>query len=283
MTPTEQIVELLSKYPSEGKAVRIFQNKPDGGRRPITKPNKSLNKWLKHMNKILSKQFNGWPLFMHGGIKKRSYVSYAKPHVMQQCLITIDIRKCFDSISTNDIASSLEEHLKLPRDVCIDLASKLCYRCKLAQGFATSNYISNLYLLNPLTLLFNDLQKEGIVFTNYVDDLAISGDLERTDEIINLVAVSLSRAKLAINKAKIKVMPSTGQQIICGLIVNRRLSLTRALKLKLLSDVANNRISQSSAEGWISNLNSFDKKFRDKFYKFAIKKGLIKTKARKYK
>ena len=280
MDTTEKIAKLLKEYPAEGKAIRVFQKKSNGGKRPIAKPNKELNKWLKVMNSALVKHFNAWPDFMHGGIKKRSYVTYARPHVNQQCVITIDMRECFDSITTSEIADALEVQLHLPHDIAELLAKKLCFRGKLAQGFATSNYLSNLYLAPQLTKLNEELSHKKAVLSNYVDDIALSGPLSKKDEIINTIAVSLSQIRLAINKAKIEVMPSSRQQIICGLVVNKRISLTRALKLRLMSDVANLRMSESSAQGWVANLNGIDKSFRDKFYDYALKKGVLKTKSK---
>ena len=276
MTSSERIIDLLAKYPANAKAIRKFQAKSDGGRRPIAEPNNELNKWLKLMNKALRKHFNNWPSFMHGGIKKRSYVSYAKMHVNKPCVITIDIRQCFDSITVTEVSSALERHLKLPTKVCQELAGRLCFQGKVGQGFATSNYLSNLYLLDPLSSLYSSLRKQGLFFSNYVDDIAISGSINSKDAVINQVATVLSRAKLALNKSKITVMPSSNQQIVCGLVVNKRISLTKTLKLKIMSDVANDRISSSSLDGWLANLRVADPKFGEKLGKYARKKGLIK-------
>lgn len=278
MAKTENIIKLLENYPLDGNAIRIYQTKANGKKRPIAKPNDELNKWLKQMHKALRQRFNSWPTFMHGGIKRRSYVSYARPHTNQQCVITIDIKECFDSITVKEVAVAIEHHLKLSSDTSLQLAQRLCFHGKLAQGFATSNYLSNLYLLTPLTILNKELRSRNIVFTNYVDDLALSGVLARTDEIINLVAISLSRARLTVNKAKIEVMPSSRPQLICGLIVNKKLSLTRLFKLKLLGNLASGVTSSISAEGWISNLKTVDDKFRKQYYLFALKKGVIKIK-----
>ncbi len=277
MTSSERITKLLKAYPAGAKATRYYDTKPNGDRRPIAKPNKELNKWLKLMNKTLRKHYNNWPSYMHGGIKKRSYISYARVHVNRQCVITIDIRKCFDSITLDEVTDSINQHLKLAPDVCKELAERLCFRGKIAQGFATSNYLSNLYLLNPLKLVNKDLKKQGILFSNYVDDLALSGSIQSKDAVINQIAVILSQSKLSLNKAKILVMPGNKQQLICGLVVNKRLSLTKSLKLKLLSDIANARMSPSSLGGWLANISSIDPRFRQKLHNYAVKKGLIKN------
>src|SRR5688572_25992833 len=110
MTSSEKIASLLAHYPTDASAVRIVRR--EGGKdRLIALPNDSLNEWLKLMNKALDKHFSDWPHCMHGGIKKRSYVSFARPHVGKQCVISVDIHKCFDSITTQQISSCVHRIL----------------------------------------------------------------------------------------------------------------------------------------------------------------------------
>lgn len=276
MTNTDRITNLLNAYPVGAKACRVRQPKPSGGVRLIAKPDKELKKWLRAMNKELCKQFNNWPSFMHGGIKKRSYVSFARPHVGKKQVIMIDIKDCFDSINEQEVANIMQIHLKLNLEICNKLAHVLCYDGKIAQGFSTSNFICNLCLLQPLTDLNNRLRRQNIIFGNYVDDLAVSGVIKNPDDVINDIAITLSRARLRMNKAKVKVMSSSTRQVVCGLVVNRRLSLTKSLKLRLLSDIAHNRMSSASAGGWIANLANVDLAFRRKLYKYAVDKKLLK-------
>lgn len=277
MTAVTQIKQLLNEYPAEASAHRWHQPKGDGDTRPIAIPNKELKKWLRKMNKALSRQFSAWPEFMHGGIRRRSYVSYARPHVGKACVITIDIKKCFDSITEREIAEVMQHHLKIDNVTSIQLAKLLCFKGKLPQGFPTSNYLCNLYLLGPLAGLHTRLKSEGVYLNNYVDDLAASGSKLAPDVVVNIVAVELSRAKLKMNKAKVRVMPSSQRQVICGLLVNKRLSLTKALKRELLSDIANGRMDETRADGWVANLHSVDAIFKNKLHAFALKKGIIKA------
>lgn len=278
MTSLERIVTLLSQYPAGAKAQRGWQPKRSGGLRPIAKPNKELGKWLGDMNTALNAHFNQWPTFMHGGIKKRSYVSYARPHVGKQCVITIDVRRCFDSINQQQVAGSFEAHLGLDKSTAVELAQRLCFKGKVAQGYATSNFVCNLYLLKPLVQIHAELKKDGLDFSNYVDDMALSGSIADTAKAVNQVALKLSQASLAINKDrdKIRIMPSSKQQIICGLIVNKRLSVTKTKKLEILGAVARGSMNSASVGGWVANLNNVDPVFSRKLKKFAVKKGLLK-------
>lgn len=278
MTPTEQIEKLLASYPSDAKAWSSREPKPSGGFRKITKPNKSLGIWLKHANKELYSIHPNWPSFMHGGLKKHSYVTHARPHVNKPCVITIDVRKCFDSITTQQVVGCLETELGIGSKLATELAERLCFEGAVAQGFATSNFVSNLYLRKPLLAIARAFKPQNLILTNYVDDIAVSGNINDTGSVINKIALQLSKSGLAINKSrdKVKVMHSGQRQIICGLLVNRKLTVTQAKKLELFSMVARGQISESSLDGWLSNLQNVDPKFQRRLSAFASKKGFLK-------
>jgi hypothetical protein len=262
MSLTDRVNELLAAYPKDANIFRDTTLKSDGGKRELAKPNRSLGLWLKNMNGLLTKNYADWPDYIHGGRKGRSYVTYARPHVDQAMVITIDIRECFPSVSLEMIARALGAHMGLPELESARLAEKLSYRGRLAQGFSTSNFICNLVLLDVLHILNLVLADTGINLTNYVDDLALSGKIERPDEIINMVAKELSRAGLKVKKAKIKVMPASTQQIICGLLVN-----SKAKKQSLLRGVLSGALRDESAKGWIAHTKSIDKKFSEQLSK----------------
>lgn len=285
MTTEQRIYTLLETYPTDARAWSSREPKPSGGFRKITKPNKSLGKWLKHANKELYAIQPNWPSFMHGGLKKHSYVTNARPHINKPCVITIDVRKCFDSIPTQQVADCLATELGISSECASKLAERLCYKGFVAQGFATSNFVSNLYLRAPLLKIARLLKPQNLTLTNYVDDIAVSGDIKDAGAVINVIALQLSKSGLAINKSrdKVKVMRSSQRQIICGLQGNRKLTVTKTKKLELYSLVAGGKISEVSLQGWLSNLHNVDPKFQQHLNAFAIKKGLLKPNSRENK
>ncbi len=277
MTTNNPIFELLDHFPADASVKRWPKSKSAGSVRYIAEPNEALSLWLAKVNKVLSKQLNNWPDFMHGGIKGRSYVSYARQHVGKPCVITIDIKKCFDSIKEADVASAIERHLSLPPEVAQQLAHCLCNRGRIAQGFATSNFICNLYLLEPLAKLHHSLKKQGLWLGSYVDDIAISGPLKDPAEVVNQAAITLSKIRLQIgkDKSKIRIMPAYKRQVVCGLLVNKKLSLSKDLKKELFRKINSGEMSSETAKGWIANLKTVDAKFRQKLLEYSVKKGLV--------
>lgn len=279
MNKAEVLEELLKEYPAEAAVFRVSISKPDGTLRPIVKPNEPLNKWLKRVNRVLRQQRKDWPTFIHGGIRGRSYVSFARPHTNKNTVITIDIHNCFGSITQQEVQMALAKKLNIPEGLASRFAAKLCYSHRVPQGFATSSYLTNIYLNDTLLLINRQMKRKNINMTIYVDDIALSAQLIDSAATINLVSQELSRANLAISKAKVKVMHAHKPQIICGLIVNKGVSLTRQKRKELFSDIANGRMSEASLSGWLANLNMFDTDLMNKLEAFAMRKGIIKVSA----
>lgn len=279
MGKIETLEKLLAEYPADAGVFCTSEPKSDGTSRPIVKPNKSLNKWLKQVKRALYQQHKDWPTFIHGGVKKRSYVSFARPHTSKKTVIAIDIHNCFGSITQNEVQVALVKKLGLSDGLASRLANKLCYKHRVPQGFATSSFLTNLYLNDTLLTINRKLRRLQVDMTIYVDDVALSAQSVNSAEVINLVILELSRARLLVKKAKIKVMHSHKPQIICGLIVNKGVALTREKKQQLFSDVANKRMSEVSLQGWLANLNMIDRELMSKLETYAISKGLIKQSA----
>lgn len=269
----EKLRDLLDLYPDDASVFRTSQLKSNGSRRPIVKQSESLNKWLKQVSRMLRMARKDWPLFIHGGVRKRSYISFVRPHTNKKIVITLDIRDCFDSISRKQVQSALKSKLGLSDSLSRELSFKLCIDNKIPQGFSTSNFVTNLYLNDVFLGLNRKLSSMGLTMTVYVDDIAISGNALNSAEVINLVCVDLSRAGLAVKKAKIKVMYSHMRQTIVGLVVNRRVSLTKEKTKELFAQVAQGSMSQESLDGWLSNLRSIDAKTTKKLTDYALKKG----------
>lgn len=265
-------IDLIASYPRSANTWVHREPKPSGGFRRIISPNHELNDWLKAANGSLYKLAPAWPWLMHGGIKKRSYVSFARPHVGRQCVVTVDISKCFDSIRIAQVAEVIKG-LQISDAPATELAGLLCFRKAPAQGYATSNLICNLVLRDTLLCLEETFSVDGLVITNYVDDIAVSGNIRNPSEIINTIAVALSARGLAINKLKVRVMPASRRQVICGLMVNRRITLTRKKQLQLFSAVATKAISDASLNGWLANLHSINPIFEQKLRMYAGRKG----------
>ncbi len=263
MNKEARLDELIARYPQDARIYRDVTPKPSGDDRELAKPNQSLKLWLKEVNKQLALMYPDWPQYIHGR-KYRSYLSYAKPHTNKQLVITIDIKACFPTVTAEMISSALRKHLKLSESTAIALASRVSFHGSLAQGFPTSNIVCNLVLLDALDKINTYTIEQEIVFNNYVDDIAFSGSIKNPDALINKACVELSHIGMSIKKAKVKVMPSNIAQVICGLVVNKKLSISKEKKKQLISGILSGALNEQSIKGWISYAKSIDAKFSKK-------------------
>jgi hypothetical protein len=110
----------------------------------------------------------------------------------------------------------------------------------------------------------------------YVDDMVVSSDSMIVPLVINDIIKDLSRLGFSIKKPKVKVMYSNKPQIICGLLVNDRISISNGKKKELLSRVSKGQITAESLNGWLSLLKFVDRKFMNKLKMYATTKDLIK-------
>ena len=167
----------------------------------------------------------------HGFIKNRNCVTAAKQHIGMVHTISLDISSCFDSIQFDDLGLDEIEnpHLLQHADG------------SLAQGFATSPILANIYLLNPildLKQLLNALHP-GAVLTCYADDLQISLpnqlSYDELNYIITMATLIFAQHKLTINSSKTHIHHAKfGHRRILGIQVGEtELHPNRRLKKKI--------------------------------------------------
>ena len=145
---------------------------------------------------------------VHGFRKNRNIVTAAQQHIGFQTTIQLDISNCFDSIS-------------------VDVDTRLLHTDgSLAQGFATSPILANIYLCNPLSDTKQFLESLGIEFalTSYADDLAISinsADYRTINLIVDIITYNIfPKHNLAINPGKTRIRYAKhGNRKILGIMV----------------------------------------------------------------
>lgn len=111
----------------------------------------------------------------HGYIKNKSIKTNATQHLGQNQLYKIDLKDFFPNIKIPRIVNQFKR-LGYTKNISLALASLCCYKDYLSQGSPTSPTLSNLvaYKMDKrLTLL---AKKNNLIYTRYVDDIAISGE-----------------------------------------------------------------------------------------------------------
>jgi RNA-directed DNA polymerase len=153
----------------------------------------------------------------HGFIKRRSILSFAKPHLNKRALLHADIQNFFPSIRLNRIYGVFSE-VGFPPNVSYILSRLCCLQGVLPQGAVTSPYLSNI-VATSLDRRLSGLAKEhDLSYTRYADNLVLSGDRVPPYMLDTVQGILLDEGFL-LNADKSFLSTGRGRRVIAGISV----------------------------------------------------------------
>ncbi|MDH6428068.1 MULTISPECIES: retron St85 family RNA-directed DNA polymerase [Paenibacillus] len=170
-----------------------------------------------------------------GFVKGKSIVDNAKKHVRKECVINMDLKDFFPTI-TYDSVFRLLKYYGYTNEIAFIL-SKLCtFRDVLPQGAPTSPFISNI-VCYKLDIRFIKLcNKIGADYSRYADDLTISGPRYIVG-YLNLFSDIIVEEGFQINESKTRIQYPNNRQEVTGLIVNDKISVPKETKKYLRQQI----------------------------------------------
>lgn len=219
----------------------FYIRKKNGKRRRICAPDAELLRYQRSILSALTSYFIQQEARMfnddifHGFVKNRNCVTAALKHQGFAHTITLDISNCFDSIKFAAIPLHTTN-----QGLTVNSALVTHTDGSLAQGFATSPILANLYLLEPIQQVKEYLSTLFIDYslTVYADDIQISipeSTFDTMNAIIDTVTAIMRSYQLTINKTKTRIRHRKyGNRKILGIQVgDSTLSPNRKLKKKI--------------------------------------------------
>ena len=180
--------------------------------------------------------------FCKSYLPKKNFIVYLKFHVDEKEILTLDLEDFFPSLKYELVYNFFSE-LGYSKDVSMYLSCITTYVDKqklfekekryLPQGSPTSPYLSNLLLRKFDDELGKYCYEKKIKYTRYADDLAFSGEKIDKDDLIKFVKQKIDLYNLKLNKDKINYMKQNTQQIISGVIVNKKLQLPKSKRSEI--------------------------------------------------
>jgi len=259
--------ELSQMVNSTGSYYRsFFIPKRKGGKRHITAPYPSLlhcQRWIYKHILLAQKVHNS----AHGFIPERSIITNAINHLSKRCLLKIDLKDFFPSITINWVIN-LFRKLGYAKNVSFYLASLCCYEGVLSQGAATSPYLTNILLLNLDERLYKLSLSYNLNYTRYADDICFSGSYI-PHKYISIVTEIIEDYGLEVNTKKTTLHTKPGQRIVTGLSVSgNKLKLPRKTKREIRKE-----LFFINKYGYLSHVSK--KKIANPFYLDSLKGKLI--------
>jgi RNA-directed DNA polymerase len=163
-------------------------------------------------NRILSKI--ELPSNVHGGVKKRSNISNAKPHQGNKYQFTTDLQDFYPSISAKKVYETFLE-LKYSTHFSHLITKLTTWKHELPQGTPASTHIANLVFLKTDIALIELCNKLGNTYTRYIDDLTFSSQQDFRPHLSTILGIIKSGGFIiSYRKTKYK-----GEQNITGIDV----------------------------------------------------------------
>lgn len=127
---------------------------------------------------------------VHGGIKKRSNITNAKPHQGKKYIFTTDLKDFYPSIKARDVYNAFLE-LGFNSQFAFYITRLTTWKGELPQGTPTSTHISNIIFLKTDYKLIELCREFNITYTRYIDDLTFSSQSDFQEIIRQILEIVL--------------------------------------------------------------------------------------------
>lgn len=208
--------------------------KKNGGVRKISEPLPSLKeiqRWI--LDNILAPI--DISVYAKAYVKKKSIKENAKFHKRQEVVLSLDVEKFFDSI-TSDKIYNLFSDLGYKEDVVVMLTNLCCLNGCLPQGAPTSPMLSNIILKDFDNIVGKFTNEKKIRYTRYADDMTFSGDFS-PGQIISFVKKNLYQLGLKLNEGKTRTRRKGQRQEVTGIVVNEKMQLPKSVRKKIRQEI----------------------------------------------
>lgn len=170
----------------------------------------------------------------HGFEKGKNIISNAKIHRNKRYVLNIDLKNFFESFHFGRVVGYFQKNKNflLPREVAIIIAQITCYNGSLPQGAPTSPIITNLIFQIVDMQILKIAKKYKLDYTRYADDLTFSTNnsnfLNLKEDFLSEISTLISKSGFSINQKKTRLLYKDSRQEVTGLIVNKKINVSRA-------------------------------------------------------
>lgn len=244
---------------------RVWARVKRDGVRVIEAPKPRLREMQRQILRQLVSRIPAHPAAT-GFVPGTSTADFAWPHFGKPTVLRVDLRHCFESI-TADRVTTVFHRAGYPRPVARRLA-ELCTTATpadrlrgvpsghaaylrarhLPQGAPTSPHLSNLIMLSLDRRLQGYASANGLTYTRYGDDLALSGNEMNADRTLWVALRVIVSEGFVVHPGKVRIMHAHQRQKLAELVVNERPRVRRADYDNLRALLHNTRRTGAAAQ-----------------------------------
>ena len=194
--PVENLIEATQK----GYRSYFVQGKTK--KRLIEEPNMILKSVLKDLKKLLVEMFD-CPEYNKCWTGGNNYLN-VQAHAGQHAYVTTDISSFFTNSKTCYVRNFFRNKLNITGEALNMLVQMCTYRGHIPTGAPTSSILAFLSHKDLFDEIAQHMDKKGITFTLYVDDITLSAKHGITWDEIKFIKSVLKKHKLEIKPEKTK-------------------------------------------------------------------------------
>lgn len=201
--------------------------------------------------------------------KGSSTADNAKPHKGANTILTLDLKDFFPTVKRNQVYSIFKA-VGYNKIISTILTNICTFEGALPQGSPCSPKLANLSAWSLDVRIQGYVGKRGISYTRYADDLSFSGlSPAKVVKIIRMIKVIIENENFVVNPSKTRVAGAARAKRVTGLIISNDTfgigkQKYKDLRAKIhhltLPEEQNNEKLVYEVGGWLSYLNSVDKK-----------------------
>lgn len=273
----DEIAHLIHTAPSRYK-VHEIEKRNGRGKRVIAQPTaeiKLLQRFL--LQKFVSNlPVSGAAIAYRAG---HGIIDHASVHAKNKYLLKLDFKDFFPSIRAGDFVKHLYKYSDLKTEDAKALSRLFFWRPKgqralfLSIGAPSSPTISNTLMFDFDMKLIEFCVKNGITYTRYADDLALSTDhpyvLAEAHKFVVTLCESIRSPKLLLNDTKTVFTSKKHHRQLTGLTLsnNGKASIGRNKKREIRAMAHHYKLGKLKPEdlsrlrGWLAFTMSIDKAF----------------------
>ncbi|PIE47953.1 MAG: hypothetical protein CSA42_01055 [Gammaproteobacteria bacterium] len=233
--------------------------KKNGGVRLIQAPNKKLKQVQTNLSGLLNECVNEIiekePKYFyasHGFLADKTIITNANKHKKKRYVFNVDIENFFGSINFGRVMGFFmnDRHFRLDKKVATIIAQIACHENALPQGSPCSPIISNL-IGNIIDIrLITLAKKHKCTYTRYADDITFSTNVKQfptsiakkrdeTWEVGTKLSREIQKLGFNINEKKTRMSFNNSQQMVTGIVVNKKINFSQAYYRELRSQCHN--------------------------------------------
>lgn len=198
---------------------------------------KSIHQRIK--SKILDRVI--FPSFLTGSIKGCDYKTNAELHKGAAIVISEDIGSFFPSTTSERVFDVWKNFFGFSHEVALCLTTLTTKDGELPQGAITSAHIANLVFWRDEPSLWNKLAAQGITYSRFVDDIAVSSSSvlaeEKKTEIVSAIYSLMHRNGFKPKRSKHEISTAKQRMIVTKLTVNQKPGLSKEERSKIRANV----------------------------------------------